>query len=107
MRLRFESWRSDDLETYVSLLDNKDMWTYFPEEYPDPLTPEIAEALISNSNEAEDRHQVHAIHYGGDIVGQARLLFDGSDDAAEISYWIGQRPFRNQPAHKPDICKSD
>lgn len=91
-QFRFRQWRETDLDVYRSLLDNEEMWRFFPENYPDPLTPDAATALIETSNNLPDRHKVHAIEWNGAVVGQARLLFDpATPDAAEISYWLGQQ----------------
>lgn len=93
----FRSWRLDDVERFVSYLNNEAMWTYIPEDYPAPLTPELAEVLIRHSNEAPERHEVCAVEWQGEVVGQVRLQFDSSPtpDSAEISYWLAQ-PFWNK-----------
>jgi len=90
-KFRFRQWSMDDLDAYLSLLNNEEMWRFFPEEYPSPFTRDIAEALINTSNGAPDRHKVHAIELGGEPIGQARIQFDSSADSVEISYWLGQQ----------------
>lgn len=85
-------WHSDDVETYLSLLDDPDVWTWLPEAYPAPLTAEVAESLIELSN-TSDHHQVQAVMRNGEVVGQARLEFDVDAEnpaVAEISYWLGK-----------------
>jgi RimJ/RimL family protein N-acetyltransferase len=91
---RLRSWELSDLETYRTLLDDRSVWKYMPETYPDPLTADIAAALIELSNNS-NHHQVFAVLRDTRIVGQVRLLYDvdETDPAkAEISYWLG-RPF--------------
>ena len=84
------AWSEQDLDRYVHLLDNPEVWKYLPEEYPSPLTRENAQILIDISNSLA-QHQVFAIEQAGEIVGQVRMLFsaDGGTDC-EISYWLGQ-----------------
>ena len=91
----FRRWRLEDLPTYRALLDNPKVWAHLPESYPDPLDEETARTLIEISN-ASQHHDVCAIEYHGQIVGQARLAFEGTGRAAapeeaEISYWLGQK----------------
>ncbi|MEM7677938.1 MAG: GNAT family N-acetyltransferase [Myxococcota bacterium] len=84
-------WTDGDVELYRSLLDNPKLWQYLPESYPAPLTTALAADLIRVSNET-DHHDVRAIEYRGEIVGQVRLLFSNQhQDDAEISYWIGEK----------------
>lgn len=88
---KFRRWSLDDLDDFISLLDDEDVWRFIPEDYPDPLTPESAAALIETSNNLIERHKVHAVEWKGKTIGQARILFDSSSSrSAEISYWIGK-----------------
>ena len=90
-QFRFRPWSLVDIDRYLYLLDNEEMWRYVPENYPDPLTRDIAASLIETSNNLPDRHKVHAVEFEGKPVGQARILFEpSSSDTAEISYWLGQ-----------------
>lgn len=91
-QLRLRAWTLGDLATYRALLDDPKVWAHMPEAYPDPLTDEAAAALIELSN-ASNHHQVFAVLFNAEIVGQARLEYDvDPQDAsvAEISYWLGR-----------------
>ena len=85
-------WHEDDLDRYVALLDDPEVWQHLPEPYPDPLGRDLAAQLIALSNSA-DHHLVRAAVLNGLPVGQVRLSFTpGSDDhaCAEIGYWLGR-----------------
>jgi RimJ/RimL family protein N-acetyltransferase len=85
-------WSESDLDAYVSLLGDEDVWQFIPEDYPAPLTPEDALSLIETSNNVPERHQVHKVVYEGEIIGQVRILFDQTyPGTAEISYWLGKK----------------
>jgi RimJ/RimL family protein N-acetyltransferase len=85
-------WSENDLQAYLSLLGDEEVWQFIPEEYPAPLSPEVALSLIETSNNVPERHQVHKVIYNGEIVGQVRILFDTIyPDTAEISYWLGKK----------------
>ncbi|MFY9237718.1 MAG: GNAT family N-acetyltransferase [Roseovarius sp.] len=89
---QLRAWEPSDLQTYMALLDDPRVWAHLPETYPDPLSPDMAEALIELSN-ASNHHQVFAVMRNSTIVGQVRLLYDVDDNdpgVAEISYWLGQ-----------------
>ncbi len=91
---RLRPWQRRDLSEYVHLLDDPEVWQWLPEDYPAPLTNEVAEALIELSN-GSNHHQVQAVIRNDVIVGQVRLEFDvdpADSRMAEISYWLG-RPF--------------
>ena len=89
---QLRAWEPSDMQTYMALLDDPRVWAHLPETYPDPLSPDMAEALIELSN-ASNHHQVFAVMRNSTIVGQVRLLYDVDDNdpgVAEISYWLGQ-----------------
>ncbi len=91
-RYAFRPWREADAPAFVALLDNPKIWELLPEDYPDPLTEDLARDLIALSNQGE-HHVVRAIETGGALVGQVRLLFNpAADDRSEgeISYWLGE-----------------
>jgi RimJ/RimL family protein N-acetyltransferase len=86
------AWEPSDLEQYRALLDDPQVWAHLPEPYPDPLTDEVATALIELSN-SSNHHSVFAVLRYNRIVGQVRLLYDVDDanpSVAEISYWLGR-----------------
>ena len=89
-RYTLRLWTEQDVPAYVGLLDNPAIWTHLPENYPAPLTPELAADMIAMSAIGA-RHDVRAVEIGGTLIGQARLLFgaEGATDA-EISYWLGE-----------------
>ena len=89
-RYTLRLWNEQDVSVYVDLLDNPDVWAHLPEDYPDPLTPELASDMIAMSA-IGTRHDVRAVEIGGTLIGQARLLFGGEAASdAEISYWLGE-----------------
>ena len=87
----FRAWRDDDLPLYRAMLNDPKVWQYMLENYPDPLTDDIAKALIEVSNSGT-HHMVRAVLCEGEPIGQARLQFGiaGQKDVAEISYWLGR-----------------
>lgn len=90
LHLHMRAWAGSDVPEYVALLDDPAIWIHMTEEYPNPLTPEIAAALIEVSN-ASNHHQVHAVLKDDLPVGQVRLLFhEDAPEEAEISYWFGR-----------------
>ena len=92
LHLRLRPWTRTDAPRLTALLDDPLMWETLPEPYPDPLTEEIAEALIDISN-GEDHHQVFAVLYDDVPIGQVRLHDVQRGEAvgtAELSYWIGR-----------------
>jgi RimJ/RimL family protein N-acetyltransferase len=92
-RYKLRPWHSSEVRTFISLLDNPTIWEYLPEEYPAPLTQDIARDLIEISNQG-GHHEVLAVELDGEIVGQVRLAFDARTPEpveAEISYWLGER----------------
>ncbi len=56
------------------------------------LSLDAAASLMDSSNNVVDRHTVHAVEREGDVIGQARVLFDRSSaQSVEISYWVGKK----------------
>jgi RimJ/RimL family protein N-acetyltransferase len=90
--IHLRSWAASDVARYVDLLDDPALWNNMPEDYPNPLTPDLAAALIEIANNS-NHHQVYALVLHDRPVGQVRIEFnDGDTDTrtAEISYWIGR-----------------
>ncbi|MEN8891583.1 GNAT family N-acetyltransferase [Planktotalea arctica] len=86
------AWSTGDVDSYIALLGDPDVWRFMPENYPAPFTRDLATALIELSN-ASNHHQVFAVEFDGDPVGQVRLEFDVEPEnpaCAEISYWLGR-----------------
>ena len=86
------------MPVYRALLDDPEIWAHLPEDYPDPLDAETARTLIDISIEGQ-HHDVRAVEFDGNAVGQVRLAFDkevARDRAgtAELSYWVGRRYWR-------------
>lgn len=91
-QLIFRRWRATDADIFARLLGNEQVWRYLPERFPGALDRASALDLIALSNEA-DHHDVYAVACRGEVVGQARLLFDVAAEVretAEISYWLGE-----------------
>ncbi len=89
---KYRAWNDADVDVFRALLDDPDVWTWLPEDYPAPLTVDVAASLIELSN-ASTHHKVRAILRNNDIVGQVRLQYEvvPQDHAiAEISYWLGR-----------------
>jgi len=90
--LSLRPWRTDEAGVLRGLLDDPEVWRHLPEDYPDPLTDEVAAELVAISL-LEHHHEVRAVEVDGEVVGQVRLLFDGHGadrSGAEISYWLGR-----------------
>lgn len=91
-RYRLRPWQADDAERFVELLDDPRIWQHLPEDYPNPLTVDLARDLIEISNRS-DHHLVRAIERDGEVIGQIRLSRQGAHVRppvdAEVSYWIG------------------
>ncbi|MCC5992539.1 MAG: GNAT family N-acetyltransferase [Rhodobacteraceae bacterium] len=88
----YRSWHSADAPAYQQMLDDPDLWRFMHEDYPDPLTPELAEELIALSQEAA-HHLVRAVQWQGQLVGQVRLQWASGPTppaSGEISYWLGR-----------------
>lgn len=93
LKLSLRPWHADDAGRFRHLLDDPRIWDHMPEDYPDPLTHDMAEALIHIANNS-NHHKVLAILHDGTPVGQVRVEFDhggAAPDTAEISYWIGRQ----------------
>jgi RimJ/RimL family protein N-acetyltransferase len=92
VRFNLRPWKESDLDRYVELLDDARVWAHLPEDYPNPLTPDLARDLIRISNDA-DHHRVRAIEMDGNVVGQVRITRVKRSWSpilhGEISYWLG------------------
>jgi RimJ/RimL family protein N-acetyltransferase len=88
--LKLRPWRESDVPRFVELLDDPRVWAHLPENYPDPLTRDLAADLIELAN-TSTHHEVFAIEHDGAAIGQVRLSFEGLGTHAdpEISYWLG------------------
>lgn len=92
-KYRLRPWAISDVPLFVSLLNNPRVWELLPEDYPAPLTADLARDLINLANTGK-HHLVRAIELDRTVVGQVRLLFEapGTEDTdAEISYWLGEQ----------------
>lgn len=90
--LSFRRWRLEDAGAFAALLGEPDVWRYLPDKSLANLDAATAETLIKFANDA-GHHDVYAVEAGGELVGQARLLFDAlrpGEGEAEISYWLGK-----------------
>lgn len=97
LNIHLRSWATSDVAQYVYLLDDPILWENMPEAYPNPLTQDLATALIEIAN-TSNHHQVYALVLHDRPVGQVRIEFndDGTNTRmAEISYWVG-RPYWGQ-----------
>lgn len=89
---KFDGWHHDDAHAYQQMLDDPDLWRFMPEEYPAPLSLELAQDLIALSQQAA-HHKVRAAYWNDQLVGQVRLQWaKGATPPAsgEISYWLGR-----------------
>ncbi|MCF3974123.1 GNAT family N-acetyltransferase [Paracoccus salsus] len=94
--IRLRPWRLDDLSVFRALLDDPEVWRFMYEPYPAPLTEDMARQLLQLSG-VERHHKVRAAEFGGEVIGQTRILFDGPDtgpNEAEISFWMGRQHWR-------------
>lgn len=90
-------WHPQDAAQLRALLDDPEVWTHLPEDFPDTLCDRTAGEMIQIANLAR-HHQVRAVLLSGQPVGQIRLEYDAQQAAtpiperpeAEISYWLGR-----------------
>lgn len=90
--LAFRPWHSADAPAYQQMLDDPDLWRFMHEDYPDPMTLDLASELIALSQEA-GHHLVRAVLWQGQPVGQVRLQWASGPTppaSGEISYWLGR-----------------
>ena len=95
----FRPWSEADVTTFRALLDDPEVWRWLPETYPAPLSEDLARDLIAVA-QIEMHHEVRAVLWQGQPVGQVRLQWspaarstpDSPATTAEISYWLG-RPY--------------
>ena len=90
--LTFRPWHSADAPAYQQMLDDADLWRFMHEDYPDPMTLELAGELIALSQEA-GHHLVRAVLWQGQPVGQVRLQWASGPTppaSGEISYWLAR-----------------
>ena len=90
----FRPWEMDDLPVYQAFLNNPKLWEMLIDDYDGPIDTEKATLLLNNSNSMPFRHDVSAVVWNENIVGQVRLEFSEENskekEAAEISYWLGE-----------------
>lgn len=85
-------WRAEDRDAYRALLDDPALWVTLPEPYPNPVTPALADEMITLSN-GSPHHTVRAVIADGQPVGQVRLQYPAECERVpvpELSFWIGR-----------------
>lgn len=88
----FRSWTADDVDVYMELLGNPNVWEYMPEPFPSPFDREIARTLIEIGS-IGFHHDTVAVVVDGRPVGQCLLRFDeplAGVRTAEVAYWLGE-----------------
>ncbi len=88
----YRSWSGEDISKYCQILGNANVWEHLTEEFPSPFTEDLAGELIEIANMG-DHHEVFAIEYQVEIIGQLRLLFNSDYPevySAEIAYLLGE-----------------
>ena len=91
-RFSYRQWELADLETYSKIVGNPNVWKYLPDDLPSPFNEAVATDLIELSRTGS-HHEVCAVACDGQIIGQARLLFNDSYPgirAAEVAYLLGE-----------------
>lgn len=83
----FHPWRHEDAPVLAAMLSSEGLWHYLPEDFRGPIDEQAAAQLIELGG--EEHHEVLAVLGEGVPIGQVRLLFSG-EDAAELSYWLGE-----------------
>ncbi|MCH2164783.1 MAG: GNAT family N-acetyltransferase [Marinovum sp.] len=98
--LRLRPWDMADRDRYLALLNDPEVWRYFPESYPGDIGLSDAEDMIALSASAA-HHYVRAIVDRRTIVGQVRADFRaGGGQETELSYWIGREHWGQNYASK-------
>ena len=88
----FRSWQQSDVDAYLNILGNPNVWKYLPEEYPSSFTREVAQDLIEIAN-LGDHHSILAIEYESKVIGQVRLIYSNEYPeirTAEVAYILGE-----------------
>jgi len=88
----FRPWEVSDAEAYRRIFDNPKVWQYLPEQAPDAIDRETAEAMIELAAIGKAQ-RTEAIVVDGEPVGQVRLLFERAYPGlrvAEIAYVLGE-----------------
>ena len=91
-RFSYRQWRNEDAPKYCQILGNARIWDHLPEEFPTPFTEDLAGELIELANFG-DHHEVLAVEYNEEIIGQVRLMFNNDYPevySAEIAYLLGE-----------------
>ena len=87
---KFRKWDVSDATTYREILDNENIWKYM-DGYPGKMTEAMARDMIQLAGDS-DTHEVRAVVYKGQVVGQVRLMFDADvPNVAEVSYLLGEQ----------------
>ncbi len=90
--ITFRRWSDHDVSAHRAILDDRAMWEYLPESYPEPFTDDTSRDLIALAN-AEIGHDVVAVEVDGELVGQCLVRFDplsARPYTAEVAYWLGR-----------------
>lgn len=87
----YRPWRKEDAGEYLKILSNPKVWEYLPDNIPASIDETMAKDLIEAAN-LSDHHQVEAIVYEGNIIGQMRWIFDNykSVQSAELTYLLAE-----------------
>lgn len=88
----FRAWEPSDAEAYRRIFDNPRVWQYLPEQAPEVVDRETAEAMIELAAIGKAQ-RTEAILVDGEAVGQVRLLFERAYPGlrvAEIAYLLGE-----------------
>ncbi len=92
MTVDYRPWETTDVDIFMRIMANENVWQHLPEDYPEPFTRELASSLIEIAN-VGDSGATQAIIVGGEIVGQIRLLTSDSYSslkAAEVVYMLDE-----------------
>ena len=84
----FRSWQPSDVAAYRKIFDDPSVWQYM-DGYPGPFDDALALELILLAADS-DAHEVRAVEFDGQVIGQVRLLFEADNPSvAEIAYVLG------------------
>ena len=87
------SWRASDLESLVTLANNRNIWINLRDRFPHPYTTRDGHAFLKQTRE-QHPESAFAIVVNAEAAGGIGFQLQGDVErvSAEIGYWLGE-PF--------------